>query len=90
MRREKAYHDAERFDRAFRPYDLVLRLEGSDGEWNFGRFGKSEDAHAVGIQCLGYTRPSDLPFGRKCANYWVIDSRTGQRVARELTATAAD
>jgi hypothetical protein len=88
MRRTEDYINRVAADASARPYEVYLRLKDSTMDWYFGRFADPNKAHAVGLSCLRSTRPSDLPFGRKCLNYWVIDSLSGQRVERQTTLAA--
>jgi len=91
MRRTEDYINRIAADASARPFEVYLRLEDSTADWYFGRFADPDKAHAVGLSCLRSTRPSDLPFGRRCLNYWVVDSLSGERVTRtpDLVATAA-
>lgn len=71
----------DREHRARCPYDCVLRLKGSKADYHWGRFSSPERAHQAGHDAMRATRTSDLPFGKQCAGYRVIDSRTGATVA---------
>lgn len=84
----KEQRDAE--DRIRRPFDLVLTLAGSKAPWFFGRFRTEENAVEAGEQALRATRRDDLPYGRKCLSYRVVDTRAKATVAHANRLSAAE